>query len=258
MSAFESMLPLAMLVTAVFALGGFVKGVIGLGLPTITMGVLSIAMPPAQAAALLVVPSLLTNVWQVGGRGFVSLCGRLAPLLVGICAGVWLGAGWLAGSGAAASEASGALGVALVVYAVLGLLHWRPVVRPRQESWLAPLVGVATGVVTAATGVFVIPAVPYIHALGLARDELVRALGLAFLVATVALGLALRGHGALPAELVGASLLALLPALAGMALGQVVRQRVAAEPFRRVFLLGLLTLGLYLAAHAAVVLMGAH
>jgi uncharacterized membrane protein YfcA len=252
MSAFESALPLVLLVAAVFALGGFVKGVIGLGLPTITMGVLSVAMPPAQAAALLVVPSLLTNVWQLGGRGFVALALRLTPLLVGVCVGVWLGAGWLAGSGPTAAWASGALGVALIVYAVLGLLQWRPVVRPRQETWLGPLVGVGTGIVTAATGVFVIPAVPYLNALGLARDELVRALGLAFLVATIALAVALRSHGALPLGLAGASLLALVPALAGMAAGQVVRQRVAAEPFRRVFLLGLGALGLYLATRALI------
>ena len=258
MSAFEPALPLVLLVAAVFALGGFVKGVIGLGLPTITMGVLSVTMPPAQAAALLVVPSLLTNVWQLGGHGLVSLALRLTPLLVGVCVGVWLGAGWLAGSGPAATWASGALGVALVVYAALGLLQWRPVVRPRQEAWLGPLVGVGTGIVTAATGVFVIPAVPYLHALGLARDELVRALGLTFLVATIALAVALRGHGALPLELAGASLLALVPALAGMAAGQVVRQRVAAEPFRRVFLLGLGALGLYLAARALMGLAGAH
>ena len=56
-------------VAAIFALGGFVKGVVGLGLPTIATGLLSLLMPPAQAAALLVVPSLVTNVWQIGGPG---------------------------------------------------------------------------------------------------------------------------------------------------------------------------------------------
>ena len=49
-------------VTLTFVLAGFVKGVIGLGLPTVAMGLLAIVMPPAQAAALLVVPSFLTNV----------------------------------------------------------------------------------------------------------------------------------------------------------------------------------------------------
>ena len=240
------------LVGAVFALGGFVKGVIGLGLPTITMGVLGLALPPAQAAALLVVPSLLTNVWQVAGAGMAALLRRLLPMLTGLCVGVAIGAGWLAAASARGSAwATAGLGAALVVYALLGLLRWRPHVAPRHEPWLGPLVGVATGLVTAATGVFVVPAVPYLQALGLARDELVRALGLAFLVATVALAIALGSHDALPLAKAGASLLAVVPALAGMACGQVLRRRVAPEPFRRLFLAGLLALGLYLVARAA-------
>jgi uncharacterized membrane protein YfcA len=242
---------LLVLIAAVFTLGGFVKGLIGLGLPTITMGVLSVALPPAQAAALLVVPSLLTNVWQVGGPGMPALAKRLAPMLVALCAGIALGAGWLSAASEASSvRAGGALGAALVVYAAVGLLRWRPRVTSSREAWLGPLAGLATGLVTAATGVFVIPAVPYLQALGLARDELVRALGLAFLVATVALGLALGGHGALPLATAGASLLAVAPALLGMACGQALRRRVAPEPFRRLFLAGLLALGAYLAARA--------
>jgi uncharacterized protein len=79
----------------VFALGGFVKGVVGLGLPTIAMGLLSLRMAPAQAAALLIVPSLVTNLWQIGGPGAAALVRRMATLLLGVCLGVWAGAGWL-------------------------------------------------------------------------------------------------------------------------------------------------------------------
>ena len=231
------------LIAAVFVLGGFVKGVVGLGLPTITMGLLSLAMLPAQAAALLVVPSLVTNLWQVGGPGFVALLKRLATLLAGVCAGVALGSGWLSGGGAA----SLALGLALVVYAALGLLHWRLHVRPAHEAWLAPLVGVATGLVTAATGVFVIPAVPYLQALGLDKDELVRALGLSFLVSTVALAASLGMDGALHGPALLGSALAVAPALLGMGAGQWLRSRVKAETFKTMFFAGLLLLGLYLA-----------
>jgi hypothetical protein len=74
-------------------------------------------------------------------------------------------------------------------------------------------------VVTGATGVFVIPAVPYLGALGLERDELVQALGLSFTISTVALAAGLAWHGALPARTAGASLLALVPALGGMVMG---------------------------------------
>ncbi|HEY0438739.1 MAG TPA: sulfite exporter TauE/SafE family protein, partial [Xanthobacteraceae bacterium] len=51
-------------VAAAFVLAGLVKGVIGMGLPTVAMGLLGLAMPPAQAAALLLIPSFVTNVWQ--------------------------------------------------------------------------------------------------------------------------------------------------------------------------------------------------
>src|SRR3954471_14988995 len=139
---------------AVFVLGGFVKGVVGLGLPTVTMGLLSLAMPPAEAAALLVVPSLVTNVWQFAvGPRLLALLKRLATVLAGICAGVWLGAGLMSGSDA--DTAVMLLGVALCLYAISGLASLHVKVAPRVEPWLSPLVGLATGVITAATGVFV-------------------------------------------------------------------------------------------------------
>ena len=116
---------------------------------------------------------------------------------------------------------------------------------------MGPLVGLATGLVTAATGVFVIPAEPYLQALGLDKDGLVRALGLSFLAATLALAAAL-GHGGAfgRAELFG-SIAALVPALLGMGLGQWLRGRLDAVLFRRVFLGGLLLLGSWLMLRAA-------
>ena len=64
------------LIGGTFLLAGLVKGVIGMGLPTVAMGLLAVVLPPAEAAALLVVPSLVTNVWQLlAGPSF----GALAP-----------------------------------------------------------------------------------------------------------------------------------------------------------------------------------
>lgn len=245
MNIFDSLLGLAA-VGAVFALAGFVKGVIGMGLPTIAMGMLSVGMPPAQAAALLVVPSLVTNVWQIAGPGWWALLRRLAPMLLGVCAGMAAGAGWLGAQGSGSARVTLALGVALLAYALLGLLSVRLHVSARQEKWLSPVVGLATGLVTAASGVFVMPAVPYLQALGLDKEALVRALGISFLVSTVALALSLRSTGALPAAQAVGSLLMLVPALLGMAAGQWLRLRVQPVLFRRLFFGGLLALGGYL------------
>ncbi|HEV7876828.1 sulfite exporter TauE/SafE family protein [Bradyrhizobium sp.] len=234
-------------ILGVFLLAGIVKGVVGMGLPTVAMGLLAITMPPPDAAAILLVPSFATNVWQLlAGPSFFGLCKRLWTMMVGIVIGTVSGAGLIAG--AHSTGALAALGVALTLYAALGLRSKKFVVRPTHEPWLSPLIGVVTGLITGATGVFVIPAVPYLQALQLERNDLIQALGLSFTVSTVALAGGLFGQGVFEAStsLLGLSLLALVPALLGMFAGQHLRERMSVETFRRVFFIGLLLLGLYL------------
>lgn len=235
------------LIVLTFLLAGLVKGVVGLGLPTVAVGLLGLVMPPMQAAAILVVPSTVTNVWQLAaGPRFLGLLKRLWGMLLGIVVGT-LAVGWLL-AGANWSAATPLLGVALILYALLGLSNKRFRVAPKHERWLSPVIGVITGGVTAVTGVFVIPAVPFLQALGLEKDDLVQALGLSFTVSTLALAITLSQHGSLlQADVLSLSLLALLPALAGMYLGTWLRSRISPLAFRRCFFGGLLLLGADLA-----------
>jgi uncharacterized membrane protein YfcA len=229
----------------VFLFAGFVKGVIGLGLPTVSMGLLGLIMTPAEAAALVVVPSLATNLWQLAsGSRLRPLLARLWPMLIGICIGTAAGATLMSGIGDEASAR--ALGLVLALYAAAGLALPRLAVPRRAEPVLGPLTGIVTGIVTAATGVFVIPAVPYLQAIGLAKEELIQALGLSFTVSTIALATSLASSGTLAAGVAGASLLALAPAAAGMMLGRLVLSRIAPATFRLWFFLGLLALGVHL------------
>ncbi len=160
------LLPHVPLITATFLLAGLVKGIIGLGLPTVAMGLLGLALPPAQAAALLLVPSLVTNLWQlVAGPRFGALLLRLWSMMLGICAGAWTGSGLI--TGRTAHLATVGLGAALVAYAAIGLTKLTLRVPPRIEPWAGPVVGLTTGLVTGATGVCFIPAVPDLGAFGL-------------------------------------------------------------------------------------------
>jgi uncharacterized membrane protein YfcA len=236
-------------IAAVFALAGVVKGVVGLGLPTISMGLLALFMPPLQAAAILVVPSFLTNVWQMlAGPSLAAVARRLWPMQIGVCLGTWAGAGWMTGN--TAHYGGALLGVALVIYAITGLRSWQQPVARQNERWLGPAVGAITGLVTAATGVFVIPSVPYLQALDLDKEEFVQALGLSFTVSTIALAVNLARAGALNIGMATPTIVALIAACAGMAAGQILRLRLSPEIFRRCFFVGLLLLGVYLAADA--------
>ena len=231
---------------AAFLLAGFVKGVIGMGLPTVAIGLLGLLMTPSQAAAILLVPSLVTNIWQLAaGGGLPALARRMAPMLIGICIGTFIGAVALPSGNS--GQATVWLGVALAIYAGLGLFKVQFSVPPRMETWLGFLVGIATGAITVATGVFALPGVPYIQAMQFERDKLVQALGLSFTVSTVTLAAALYHAGALNVALAAPSLVALGAVLVGMPLGQLVRGRVKDATFRLCFFLGLLALGLHLA-----------
>jgi uncharacterized protein len=234
-------------VTAAFLLAGLVKGVTGLALPTVGIGLLGLAMPPAHAAALVVVPALMTNVWQMmSGPGLASLVRRLWLMQLAICLGTWAGASLMTGSNTA--FASAALGFALIAYAAFGLMNAQfPHVPPWAERWLGTFVGGATGFITAATGVFVIPAVPFLQALSFERGEFMKALGLCFTVSSIALAWSLVSSGTLNLSTGLYSLLALVPALAGMVAGQCLLRVMRPETFRRWFFSGLALLGAHLA-----------
>jgi uncharacterized protein len=228
-----------------FFLAGMVKGVTGMGLPTVAMGLLGTVMPPVAAASLLIVPSFVTNVWQLfDGPRFAGLALRFWRMMAGIVAGT------IAGCGLLTADSSGwnviALGAALAIYAATGLLSRQLQIPPKLERSSSLAVGVATGLVTGGTGVFVIPAVPFIQALGLSRDVLIQALGLSFTVSTIALAIGLSVRGAFHPGSAGVSALAVAPALLGMWAGQRIRYRISPEAFRRWFLIFLLLLGLEL------------
>jgi uncharacterized membrane protein YfcA len=234
------------LLAATFLVAGLVKGVSGMGLPTVAMGLLGVVMPPAAAAALVTLPSFVTNVWQLlAGAATARLLRRLWPMMMAIVLGTVAGAALLVRVDAKWSGL--ALGVTLVIYAGHALVAPALSVPARLEAWLSPVVGLVTGAVTGATGVFVMPAVPYLQSLQLSRDDLVQALGLSFTVSTIALAGGLLAHGAFMMQQLGLSTLALVPALVGMGLGQVVRRRISPRRFRQVFLALLLLLGLELA-----------
>ncbi|MBC7434400.1 MAG: sulfite exporter TauE/SafE family protein [Rubritepida sp.] len=231
-------------IALVFLLAGFVKGVIGLGLPTIAMGLLGLWLAPAQAAVLLTVPGLVTNLVQMRGPAFLSLLHRLRWMLVGVVAGTAAGF-WLWG-GLGGRWASIGLALALMAYAALGLATVRPVLSPPAARRLAFPTGAATGAITPATGVFMLPMAPWLQANQLPRDDMVQALGIALFVSALSLGAALWWTGGFAGGAGGGSVLALLPALGGQWLGARLRRVLPEAVFRRVFFLGILALGSHL------------
>jgi len=234
-------------IAGTFALAGAVKGVIGMGLPTVCLALLTTLLGLPQAMVLLLVPSFATNLWQaMAGGNARAILRRLWPFLIMATATVWLGATALTRVDLALLSAL--LGALLVVYSTISLAGLRLTISARQEAWAGPLLGIVNGILTGMTGSFVVPGVIFLQAIGLSRDMLIQAMGMLFTASTLALGLALGGNNLLSAELGAVSAAALLPAIGGMIFGQRIREKLSESLFRRVFFISLLLLGAYIIA----------
>ena len=229
-------------VVVIFGVAGIVKGVIGFGVPTIAMGLLGALIAPDQAAAILVLPTVLTNVWQIWrGPALVAMLRRLWPMMAAIVFGTVAAAGIITGANPRTTMAL--LGAVLVAYAVLGLSGQRFRVPRRAERLAGPAAGLTTGVINGATAIFAIPAVPYLQSVDLDKDELVQAIGLSALVSVLALALGLGLNQGFDETVAVPTGLALVAALAGMAVGQAVRAKLSVAAFQRWVFIGQLALG---------------
>lgn len=231
------------MIALTFVLAGMVKGVTGMGLPTVAMGILGSLISPVAAAAMLLLPSLISNLFQFGGGGNTRmLLKRLWPMLLTVVIATLLASVWI--TGGETSRTQFALGLALMVYALWILAGKRIAIAPRREKPLSLVVGFATGLLTGGTGVFVMPAVPWIQSLGFEKDELVQALGISFTFSTLALALGLWWHDALPVQSLSLSAFAIVPALLGQWAGTRIRRVISPVVFKRCFLFCLMGLSI--------------
>lgn len=232
-----------------FLLAGLFKGVIGLGLPTVVLGLLTAALDLTTAMALLIIPSLLTNAYQasVGGNGRAIVV-RIWPFMVIATSVVWVGASAL--TRIDLDLLSGLLGVLLIGYAVVSLAGLKFTVQAHHEPWAGIALGSLNGILTGMTGAFLIPSVMYLQAIGLPRDMLIQAMGILFTALTVALAFSLRSNDLMAGGTIITSALLLIPALIGMFAGSVLRKRLSEARFRLVFFSALLVLGLYIIIRA--------
>lgn len=233
------------LITASFLIGGLVKGVIGTGLPTIALALITATVGIREGMAIILLPSILTNMQQglLGGH-FKYVINRSWSFLLTTFIAIWIGAALLATI--EVSVLSGLLGFILLVYAAIGLRAAKLPQPGRFEVWLSPLLGSINGLLTGMTGSSVIPGVLYLQSLELGRDRLVQTMGLLFLTSTTTLAFALNKNDLLTTELLQLSAIAFIPAYIGMFFGVRIRNRISDQQFRRFFFIFMLLLGLYI------------
>ena len=233
------------IVVLAFLIAGAAKGITGFGIQVVALSVLTIALDLVTAMAVLLAPATATNIWQAMVGGYAGqLISRLWPFFVAVTLAVLIGAMALTRIDLLLLTAF--LGLVMIAYSSASLLGINFRVPPEFETWLGPAVGAVNGIITGMTGSSVVPGTMYLQALDLPRDMLVQSMGMLYLVSTLALAVALQTNNLLNLELGLYSTSAIVPALLGMMLGQKIRRLLSESLFRKIFLVALMALGIYL------------
>lgn len=237
---------------AVYLLAGGIKGIVGLGLPTISLALLAAVLGLKEAMVILLVPSFITNIVQAFSGGKLNaLLKRLWPFLILLCIFTWFSTGVLVIADGDLLAAG--LGVVLIVYCGISLTNFRVPHPGEGERWLTPIMGALTGISTGLTGTFVVPGILYLQSMNLGKDGLVQAMGLCFTIATVALGFSLGSRGLLGTEETIVSCAMVVPALLGMYFGVKIRRLIDERLFRKLFFVALLAVGIWIIGSAVLV-----
>ncbi|MEO0671863.1 MAG: sulfite exporter TauE/SafE family protein [Pseudomonadota bacterium] len=249
-------LGLLALTLAAFLAAGIVKGIVGFGLPTVALSVLAATAGFKTAVALVVLPALLTNIWQAVSGGYLTpLLKRLGPMLITIAIGVFAGTALLAV--VPGPPLAMLLGTLLILYAAFGLFEITPPPVGRHEAWFGPLLGGFNGIITGLTGTFIMPGLIYLEALRLERAQMRQAMGILFAFSTAVLGLGLTRVALLDQPLAIISAAAVLPAFLGIVIGQRISDRLSNRAFRKAFFIGLIGVAVVLVVRNAGALGGA-
>ena len=241
--------PTLLIIALVFLAAGGIKGVVGFGLPTLSLAVFVLLAPLPTAMALMLLPSLVTNIWQaLQGGHLVALCLRFRLLFITAFGAIFLTAGFVTPDLEQALRLL--LGMTIGLYALVTWLGLKLSFVHGRERGAGLAAGILNGCLTGLTGAFVVPGVFYLQAAGLDRNQLVQAMGILFTVSTLGLLLALGDGGHFSQDEARTSAWGILPAIVGMVAGQRLRHRMPEALFRQVFLLALAALGGYICLRA--------
>jgi len=224
-----------------FCVGGVVKGAIGVGLPMLAVPMMSLVMPAPQAMALVAVPVMGSNLWQVWTVGQwrqnlrrfwpLSLAQFFATILT-VRMTLELDVRHL----------NRMLAGVLVLAVVLMAFKPQFDVSPRRERWVSACVGMFSGMLGAVSSLTGPIIITYMMALRLSREQFIGGISIVYFFGSLPLYSAMFYYDRMGLVEVGFSLLALLPMAVGLYLGRFLGQYISEKAFRQVLFAYLLTM----------------
>lgn len=226
-------------------LSAFIKGALGLGFSTICLAILANAIPLKDAIAIVLIPSLLSNIQVMIDAGHFRISIKTFwPMLLGAVIGMMFGLQILINTDIRISVAI--LGAVLIIYGVWGYLNQTFRIRDELIPRLNPFIGLTTGIVNGATGSQIFPIMPYLLSLNISKEMLVQTINLSFTISSLIMLSTMWSLGVINASLALSYSMAVIPVVVCVWLGNKLRARFSDTLFRRLVMLLIIALGIAL------------
>ena len=156
----------------VFWLAGLVKGVIGVGLPTVSLTLLSFILDIKQSIAIVLLPVILTNFYQmIDGKFFKSIMNdnkySISIAVLSIIPGFFIllyFESWII---------LFILGIILIINSMISLLYRTyKITNPKSlfnQFWIGSLTGIVTGI----TSIYTMPLVLLMQSLNYTKEIII-------------------------------------------------------------------------------------
>ena len=234
-----------LLASLILLFGGGIKGVIGLGLPLVSVPLLTYLLPVPVAISVLAAPVMVANCYQAARGGLLRpVLARIWPLLVAMVVGVLLGAQLLITLNEKVLYLI--LGFMVVILGLVYLFGANLTISPRYERRAGVTIGLGAGLLGGVSSFLGPPIVLYLVALQLAKERFIVALAVVFFIASLPLYGTLAASGIMGGPELLLSLYAIIPVMLGVFGGQQLRLVLPQHRFRQAVLVMLVLIGFLL------------
>jgi len=236
---------LLLITTATFLIAGTIKGIAGIGMPTIALGLMTLALDPRTAITVILFPLIVSNAWQFYRAGDMwAAIKRYRYFLATMMTLIFISAVFSAG--ASDRLIYGVLGTVILIFVAVNVLGTPPELPERHVERAQLILGGLTGLFGGLAAVYAPGVAIYLSMRRVDKDEMVRATGLMVFAGSLPLLAGYLTQNLLTPRLSLISLAMVIPTLLGFQVGERIRAHLSQEKFRGVFFVVFFILGLNL------------
>jgi len=232
-------------VILIFFVGGLTKGLIGVGLPTVTLTFLSFIFDIKVSISIILLPVILTNLYQmIDGKYLKKIVSNTKFFQISAFIFIFPGFYFLLVFNS--NTILIILAIILILNSILSLTKYEIQSKKVRSKYFQLFIGSTTGVVTGVTGIYTMPFIFLIQSMEYSKNQIIQLMGLTFFIFACTQFLLFSFNNLINIKILILSSIACIPILMGVYLGTILRKKISETLFKLLFNLMLVLMGILL------------